>query len=1122
MVQKKESITEVYLNYKKKYQKIIDGDCIVLLESGHFMELYGTREDEDHFEICRNILNIMVTRRDKDPESAQFGQYMAGIPTHSIKRYYKILLKHNYTVVCVEQITPAPNPQRAVTKILSPGCSLSEDVYNSSENGESIMVSLLIDIDEDNDIYIDLCTFDTNLGISKIQTIISDNNEDILYSCFENLILIDYNEIMITIINENKNIDKNNCIHDILNKLRLKNKMKHIKYYDNKEKSEIYGYFNLNYQTTFLETVFSNYKNMYTSIQETLDISKQAPSLICNYIILLNFVSLHDNNLIKNLPKPNIISFSDNNYLKSFNNTYQKLNIFSNGENNKNSLFYYINNTSCKSTQRELIERIKKPLLNIDEINRRYDYLDEMLKEPNNISIIEKNLKIHDLQRIYRRFSILRLNPYEIPRIEFSNNQILDLIKNVKECEHFIKIKNELLPSENEIELFKEYSNEIINIFDIEKCSKVNLQSIAGTLFNKNIFLDIDSIVDEIITYEKIIELISNKLSFFIFLNDEKNNKKCYLHNYSEELYKKQDNINNKFKHYVSPKDNDKEGYWLDVTKTRGEKLKKSIENNNYPILEFNVNGKNMLFKTKDIDWNTKNKTNMKLCSKQIKDLSNKITILKGNLQKLSKEKYLIEIERLYKKYYFNSIEKISTFITNIDLIKSNAKTAHLYRYTRPNIYNGNNDNNDNNDNDESFIDIKEIRHPIIEQIIKLDGKKYVANSINIDKNNSYLVYGVNSVGKSSLLKSIALAVIMAQSGLFVPAKEMNFAIYKKIFSRMGNDDNIFKNHSSFVKEMIESKEIINKSDKNSLVIADELCASTEMESAIKIVSSIIKVLSDNKSSFIFATHIFKLSEINLIKNLKNICFKHLKVRFEDELIFERVLTDGLPENRQYGAIVAKKIIQNDIFNTILNNESYYTEEEPNLNQIMNQKISNYNNKLILEKCKVCNYKPTKPNDIPLETHHINMQCETDSYGYHDIYHKNELHNLVGLCKTCHQKVHNDEIIINDYIETENGLSLDWKYKETEIEPKINNEITTYTENNDNIGNITIEEEGTKTIKSKKKKKKYDEEMINSIKEYYEINKYKTKSIILHELRKNEKIKNLSIKVFNQIIDEIY
>merc|ERR1711981_612393 len=113
------------------------------------------------------------------------------------------------------------------------------------------------------------------------------------------------------------------------------------------------------------------------------------------------------------------------------------------------------------------------------------------------------------------------------------------------------------------------------------------------------------------------------------------------------------------------------------------------------------------------------------------------------------------------------------------------------------------------------------------------------------------------------------------------------------------------------------------------------------------------------------------------------------------------------------------------------NNESYYKEEEPNFNQIVNTKISNYNTKLILEKCKVCNYKPIKPNDIPLETHHINMQCETDSYGYHDIYHKNELHNLVGLCKTCHQKVHNDEIIINDYIETENGLSLDWKYKET-------------------------------------------------------------------------------------------
>ena len=327
---KKESITDIYLDYKEKYQKIYGKKCVVLLESGHFMEMYDHVEDSDHFDVCRDIMNILVTRRDKDPESTQYRQYMAGIPTHSIKRYYKTLLKHNYTVIVVEQVTPAPNPERAVTKILSPGASLSEDIHNDSETGNSVMFSILIEIDEDNDIYIDLCSFDTNLGTSEIQTIIDQENGDKMSLLKENLDMENYNEILITIINENKNIEKDIYIEEIINKLKIKNKMYHIKYFEDKIKSPIYEYFKISYQTAFLEEIFSKYKTIYTNIQENLDLNKQVSTTIANYIILLNFISLHDSSLIKNLPKPNVINSINSQYLKSFNETYIKLNIFEN------------------------------------------------------------------------------------------------------------------------------------------------------------------------------------------------------------------------------------------------------------------------------------------------------------------------------------------------------------------------------------------------------------------------------------------------------------------------------------------------------------------------------------------------------------------------------------------------------------------------------------------------------------------------------------------------------------------------------------------------------------------------------------------------------------------------
>ena len=117
-------------------------------------------DDSDHFDVCRDILNIMVTHRDKDPSSSQYCQFMAGIPSHSIKRYYKTLLKNNYTVIVVEQTTPPPNPERDVTKILSPGCFLSEDLYNNSDSGNSIILSIFCEIDDENEYYIELGSFD--------------------------------------------------------------------------------------------------------------------------------------------------------------------------------------------------------------------------------------------------------------------------------------------------------------------------------------------------------------------------------------------------------------------------------------------------------------------------------------------------------------------------------------------------------------------------------------------------------------------------------------------------------------------------------------------------------------------------------------------------------------------------------------------------------------------------------------------------------------------------------------------------------------------------------------------------------------------------------------------------
>ena len=121
-------------------------------------------------------------------------------------------------------------------------------------------------------------------------------------------------------------------------------------------------------------------------------------------------------------------------------------------------------------------------------------------------------------------------------------------------------------------------------------------------------------------------------------------------------------------------------------------------------------------------------------------------------------------------------------------------------------------------------------RHPIIERIN--EKKEYIGNDIELSE-KGILLYGVNSSGKSSLMKAVGLNIIMAQSGMFVPAHEFTYEPYHHIFTRIFGSDNIYKGLSSFAVEMIELRNILKRSNKFSLILGDEICNGTESISGI-------------------------------------------------------------------------------------------------------------------------------------------------------------------------------------------------------------------------------------------------------------------------------------------------
>ena len=117
-------------------------------------------------------------------------------------------------------------------------------------------------------------------------------------------------------------------------------------------------------------------------------------------------------------------------------------------------------------------------------------------------------------------------------------------------------------------------------------------------------------------------------------------------------------------------------------------------------------------------------------------------------------------------------------------------------------------------------------------------------------------LYGFNAVGKSSFVKSIGISVVMAQAGFYVPCEKMVYKPYKKLFTRILSNDNLFKNQSTYMVEILELKIILEKKDKHSLILGDELCHGTEIDSAVGINIACLEELYDAKSSFIFATHL--------------------------------------------------------------------------------------------------------------------------------------------------------------------------------------------------------------------------------------------------------------------------
>ena len=267
-----------------------------------------------------------------------------------------------------------------------------------------------------------------------------------------------------------------------------------------------------------------------------------------------------------------------------------------------------------------------------------------------------------------------------------------------------------------------------------------------------------------------------------------------------------------------------------------------------------------------------------------------------------AEEKILILESRLFDELvqgladYIRPVQLNANRVAQLDCLLSFALIAKGHNYKRPEI------------NDSFVIDIKEGRHPVIEQELP-PGEKYVANDVYLDheKQQIIIITGPNMSGKSALLRQTALIVLMAQMGSFVPAEESRIGMVDKIFTRVGASDNISSGESTFMVEMNETASILNNISTRSLILLDEIGRGTSTYDGISIAWAITEFLHEHpayRPKVLFATHYHELNEMAAThKRIRNF---HISVKeIGNQVIFLRKLRKGGSEH-SFGIHVAR------------------------------------------------------------------------------------------------------------------------------------------------------------------------------------------------------------------------
>jgi DNA mismatch repair protein MutS len=986
IIPSKLKVCEQYILDLEKYEKEYGQNTIVFMQLGDFYEMYSVvLEDgeelyhskiQDVCQKCSLVHNIKSSANVLNNSNNKL--YMSGFPLHALDKFLNLMVDtYEWTVVVVDQtkniIGAKTEVTRSVSGVYSPGTNFT------TNRDSNVLICIYLEMIKSRFnkygkiVYAGLSHLDCVTGESSVKEIWNNvSSINILVDEIRKFICVhNPKEVVIYHKGMTEIIETN----DFINNINVRDKCHNV--YDNFDKTLE--------KPSYQEEMFKKIFDVKTQLNifQYLDLDKKIFARM-SYVLLLNYIWIRLPNIIQQLEKPSILQ--NELYLTLANDSLEQLKIVhETGFFKKDhlSLLKLLNNTTTAIGRRHFRFRLLNPIRNVDLLEKRYLQIEIMLHRNRKgtprkdiiTDINNKLINILDLERLCRLMGTIQLTPMQLTSLHNSCLGVSNLINYIKKLPKSAGILIKLIPTIGQLEEFAKFIKEIKKTFDFEQCSRCNnINDIERNLFNKGICKDIDEIQEDYDSDNNLVGEVKDTLISIIKSQPE------YIKNAQKKNASKVENLirqdyNEKYKHYLycSPKN--------------GKTLQKAL--NEFPKNYCFKIGKHKI-RTSDIEFDPINTMRVRIKIDCITTSSSTMVTIGHMIKNKVKQHYNEHISTIYKKYH-TMFKNISHFIGEIDVIKTCAHNAIKYNYYQPSI---------DTDEEDSYVDTVGIRHPLIEVInTKIP---YIPHNIVLgkDKVNGILLFGANASGKSACMKSIGLNLIMAQAGMYVAAKEFEYHPYDYLFTRIQGNDDIQRAKSSFEVEMSELKTILDNVDNHSIILGDELCRGTENISGTAIVSAGIMKLAQAQSSFIFATHLHGLHDIDEVTSLENVKFKHLEVKFDNKtgkLIYDRKIKDGVGATI-YGLEVCRALCLDNEFLEMANKIRKKIVKQND--HVVSLKSSNYNANVFQDECQIC----SKPRE---HVHHINVEF-----------------NQVALCESCHHKVHDEKIDIKGYVQTSHGREL--------------------------------------------------------------------------------------------------